>query len=164
MFFAVYLKCKKFVVVKREWILNPVVREESLVFLSQNNDVVPNFQLEKGFYISKNVEMCYEGFIFKSFKSQKEAEKYVEQKRIAPPVQYKSCKVFDFDRSVPQVFVDLSDSSESESDETQQNSMNGARSAAVAVSDQLNVSSAVANISSGSVEYNVSFDLTFNVL
>lgn len=80
MFFAVYLKCKKFIVVKRQWIFNPVVREESIVFLSQNNDAVPNFQLKKGFYISKNVDMCYEGFIFNSFNSQEEAEKYIEKK------------------------------------------------------------------------------------
>lgn len=66
-FFAVYLASKRFIVIKRQWIKNPVVGKPSKVFLSPNINAVPIFNDRPRYYLNTKVNACYDAFIFKAF-------------------------------------------------------------------------------------------------
>lgn len=66
-FFAIYLAHKRIVVVKREWVQNPVVRTESLFFYSKDENAAADFTAQTFYYINKDVSACYNGFILQGF-------------------------------------------------------------------------------------------------
>lgn len=93
-FFVVYLENKSYVVIKKDWIENPVVGEKSNVFISPNDNTEPDFNTTKGFYVIRNKNMCYNGFVYKIFDCQLNAQNYVDRKRIVAPVRYSTCTKF----------------------------------------------------------------------
>lgn len=114
-FFVVYLENKSFVVIKRDWIKNPVVGQKSSVFISANENAEADFKAAKGFYVVKTESLCYDGFVYKKFDCQLEAQQYVDRKRIVPPVQYSTCAKFEVNYTEPVEHIEISDS-DSDSD------------------------------------------------
>lgn len=70
-FFAVYLECKRFIVIKREWIEDAIVGKSSRVFFSPNSIEIPVFNRKARYYLNTEVDSCYNAFIFKAFSKQK---------------------------------------------------------------------------------------------
>lgn len=65
-FYVVFLECRRFVSIKEDWIQNPIVGQESKIFISQNNSSAPDFTLETSFYMRKD-DACYNGFVYRNF-------------------------------------------------------------------------------------------------
>lgn len=77
-FYVVYLKCKRHVVMKREWIENPVVGQVSKVFISADTSLNADFNVEKSFcLVEKN--MCYDGFVEKMYENLEPAHRFIEK-------------------------------------------------------------------------------------
>lgn len=114
-YFAVYLESGRFVVLQRSWIKNTLVGQTSKVFISRNENTHANFNANDGFYVDKNSDLCYNAFIFKEFDSEDEAASFIKRKRKAPPVFYKFCTKFESKKTSPVAYIDLCDSSDSES-------------------------------------------------
>lgn len=80
-YFTTFLKSKTVLVLKEQWIKNPIAGQNSLVFHSPNETSTADFSIEKRFYFQENQEFCYDAFIEKGFDSRESAEKYISQKR-----------------------------------------------------------------------------------
>lgn len=66
-FFVVYLQCKRFIAVKKEWIKNPIIGHESTVFISRNTQAVANFDIVREYYVNEKEDACYDCFVYKGF-------------------------------------------------------------------------------------------------
>lgn len=66
-FYVVYLESGKYIALKRNWVQNPILGEESMVFLSKDESANPNFSSEQLFYVNKNVDATYKAFVYKRF-------------------------------------------------------------------------------------------------
>lgn len=68
-FFVVFMECRRYFAVKRQWISNPVVGTETKIYFSRDGDAVPNYELEleSEFYLNQKHEACYNVFVLKSF-------------------------------------------------------------------------------------------------
>lgn len=95
-YFVVYLiKNKRYLALPMNWIQNPILGQESKVFFSADINVAPDFSLEIGYYLNKNVNACYESYVYKCFDSFDSAQKFAEDKRVTVPIQYKTLKKFN---------------------------------------------------------------------
>lgn len=70
-FFAVYLECKRFIVIKKEWIEDAIVGKSSRVFFSPNSEEIPVFHRKARYYLNTEVDSFYNAFIFKAFSKKK---------------------------------------------------------------------------------------------
>lgn len=66
-FFVVFLESRRYMVVQRQWISNPVVGAEAKIFFSADKNAVPNFEIEPEFYVNPNLGACYNAFVLKAF-------------------------------------------------------------------------------------------------
>lgn len=66
-FFVVFMECRRYVAVKKQWIQNPVIGTESKMFFSNDKEAAPNFQLEQQYYLNERNDACYNVFVRKSF-------------------------------------------------------------------------------------------------
>lgn len=66
-FFVVFMECRRNVVVKKEWISNPIVGAETRMFYSNDRDAVPNFEMVPEYYLNSQCSACYNVFVIKSF-------------------------------------------------------------------------------------------------
>lgn len=66
-FFVVFMDCRRYVVVKRKWISNPVLGEEAVMFFSANGSAMANFGMVPEFYFNQERDSCYNVFVIKSF-------------------------------------------------------------------------------------------------
>lgn len=66
-FFAIYLAHKRVIAVKREWIQNPVLRSKTKFFYSENPNATADYTTCPLYYINKNIDACYDGFILQGF-------------------------------------------------------------------------------------------------
>lgn len=114
-FFAVYLiKSKRFLALPRNWIAHPILGQETKVFFSADKNVLPDFNSPVGYYININInaDACYDAYVYKSFGSLDAAEQFVSNKRIVPPVQYKTFQKFNYEpEQTPVDFMEISDDS-----------------------------------------------------
>lgn len=65
--FVVLLKSKKLISVCENWIKNPILGAQSLVFFSPNNNDVPKFDLEPTYFFQLDNAACYEAHVLKRF-------------------------------------------------------------------------------------------------
>lgn len=117
-YFVVYLKCKRYIVIPKHWVKNPVLRQESTIFFSGNGfDSTPDFSCEKKHYVDDKENACYDAFVFKSFDNYEAAQNFALNKRVVAPVQYKTLGTFDFSPvREPVDLIEISDSDISEPD------------------------------------------------
>lgn len=113
-FYVVYLKCKKYVALKKEWIQNPVVGQVSKVFISADTSLNADFNAEKSFFLVEN-NMCYDGFVEKMYENLESAHRFIEKKRTTAPVFYKTGKKFQITKGEIVDTVCISDDEEMES-------------------------------------------------
>lgn len=113
-YFVVYLKCKRYFALPKYWIENPVLGQKSKVFICDDTSALPDFTCEKKFYVNQKESACYDAFVLKSFDSYEAAQNFASNKRLVPPVQYKSLEIFDFHETEPVDFIDISDSDTSD--------------------------------------------------
>lgn len=66
-FFAVYLKSKRVIVVKEDWIQNPKVGKESVVFISPDENAEADYHIPREYFINPNSNGCFDGYLMKKF-------------------------------------------------------------------------------------------------
>lgn len=76
-FFAVYLKSKRFIVLKKAWIQNVMVGKPSKVFFSPNSSAKAVFNTKSHYYLDTKADACYDAFIYKAF-----GKKFLNEKLI----------------------------------------------------------------------------------
>lgn len=104
-YFVVALQQNRLVVSKESWIQNPTVNEFSKVFISEDEESDPNFELQTKFYVSHTSDACYNGRIVKQFAKKEDAEKFALWKR--PEFFRKGQKRFQFQQSTLVERIDL---------------------------------------------------------
>lgn len=110
-FLVVYLKSKRYLVVPKHWIKNPILSQCSTFFYSSDPNSIATFDLEQKYYVNGEVDACYEAFVIKSYESHEAAQVYASKKRLVAPVQYESFEKFDFDPpSEPMDVIEINDS------------------------------------------------------
>lgn len=114
-FFAVALQQNRFVVLKESWVQNPTVGEFSKVYVSNNEENIPNFAMKTKYLLNKSEDGCYIARVVKQFKSEAEAENFISWKR--PEFYPDKKKRFQFTESTMIASIDLATSG-SDSDET----------------------------------------------
>lgn len=66
-YFVVLIESKRWVAVNRDWVENPVLREQSKIFFSPNEQAVPDFSMPPQFYLKKECDGVYDCFVYKQF-------------------------------------------------------------------------------------------------
>lgn len=94
-FFVVFLESRRYKVVKRDWISNPVVNVKTTMFYSNNPAAVANFAMQPEYYFNPDNDACYNIYVVKSFgkfrfkiDSEIEAKTYASSKRVMTQVKY----------------------------------------------------------------------------
>lgn len=123
-FFVVFLECRRYMTVKKEWISHPVVGKNAKMFFSTDEKAVVNFDIEPEFYLNRQRESCHNVFVVASFgkthfminflhcnifvdiisqffyehifviDNELDAQTYSSKKRLTPQVQYKTGSKF----------------------------------------------------------------------
>lgn len=119
-YFVIYLiKSKRYLALPKKWVQNPKLGEESKVFFSADTNDTPDFTCEMGYYLNKEVSACYDAYVYKAFDSIDAAERFASNKRITPPVQYKSLQKFHhMAGSNPVDFIEIDDDVDENEDDT----------------------------------------------
>lgn len=111
-FFAVVLQQNRMIVVKETWIKNPIVGQNSKVYISNDEQSVPDFSLRPIYLLNTSIDACYNGRIIKKFEYKEDAEHFASWKR--PQYYDKSSKRgknrFNFEEStvVAKINIDVS--------------------------------------------------------
>lgn len=66
-FFVALLESKKWLAVKKAWVENPVVGQESKIFFSEKENAIPDFSKPIGYYLNVQSDGVYDGFICRQF-------------------------------------------------------------------------------------------------
>lgn len=118
-YYVVYLKCKRYIALPKDWIENPVIGQRSKVFFSGNASSTPDFTCEEKFYPDEKVNACYEAIVYKSFHTYETAKNFTLDKRVVAPVNYRTFEKFEFNTvAQPVDFIEISDSDNSLNDST----------------------------------------------
>lgn len=116
-YYVVYLKCKRYIALPKDWIENPVIGQRSKVFFSGDASSTPDFTCEEKFYPDEKVNACYEATVYKSFHTYDTAKNFTLDKRVVAPVNYRTFEKFDFKPvAEPVNFIEISDSDNSLTD------------------------------------------------
>lgn len=67
MVFVIILKSKRFVIVKDDWVQNPIESEETKVFYSPDENSAADFDLEVKFLFNNKQRNVYFGYVWKRF-------------------------------------------------------------------------------------------------
>lgn len=110
-YFVVYLiKSKRFLALPKNWIEHPILGQESKVFFSADKNILPDFNSRIGYYVNNDANACYEAYVYKAFGSWDAAERFALNKRVTPPIQYKTLQKFDYEPGhTPVDFMEISD-------------------------------------------------------
>lgn len=80
-YFAVALQQNRMIALKEAWIQNAVVGEYSKVYISPNEESVPNFSLKIKYLLDTSNENCYNARVIKEFNVKEAADKFICWKR-----------------------------------------------------------------------------------
>lgn len=66
-FFVVFIECKRWLVVKEDWVENPNLGQRSKIFFSQNDNAVADFSIDPPYYINLSIDSVYDAFVWSKF-------------------------------------------------------------------------------------------------
>lgn len=64
---VVLLKVEKLIVVKKDWVLNPILHSNTKVFFSPNKNDKPNFAMKSTYFFDERRTAVYHGYVLKEF-------------------------------------------------------------------------------------------------
>lgn len=66
-YFVALIESSKWLAVKKEWVQNPFLGQTSKIFFSPNENAVPDFTKPSEFYLNKDSDEVYNGFVYRQF-------------------------------------------------------------------------------------------------
>lgn len=66
-FFVVFMDCLRHVAVKKEWLSNPVVGSKAVMFFSNDENAIANFEMDPEYLLNERQQGNYDVFVLKSF-------------------------------------------------------------------------------------------------